>query len=267
MRFERFGLFFLLLVVVPVWSKQPQSPPQTQPGTVPSPAPQDPQAVSVVNQALTVAGGTTAIIAISDYTGIGTITYHLAEDVQGTVTVRGSGLDQFRVDANLPNGVRSEAISGSRMQIKAEDGNVGSVISEAPTGPSRVILPYLLLACASSPYAFSLSYLGLVEQDGHPAHEIELQRVLPGLTDSNGHFRESHTIDFFIDPSTFQILMTQESLPGHDLRRIRYSDYRTVSTMAVPFSISEESGGLPRWQIQLDQIGFNTGIEDSVFQF
>jgi hypothetical protein len=86
MRFTRFSLLLCFLILnVSVRSQQ------TQPLSTPPPAPKDPQAVSVLNQALTVAGGAAAIRAIADYTATGNITYHWNPEVQGVVTVRGLG--------------------------------------------------------------------------------------------------------------------------------------------------------------------------------
>jgi hypothetical protein len=97
MRYARFGLFCALLSIVPAWSKQPL-PQQTQTAT-PTPATKDPQAVSILNQALSVAGGMPAISAIADYTATGNMTYYSSQDVQETVTLRGLGLGQFRMGA------------------------------------------------------------------------------------------------------------------------------------------------------------------------
>src|SRR5882762_4717408 len=109
MRSARFAsMFCLLLYATPVMGQQ------TQPTSTPPPVTKDAQAVSIVTQALVAAGGIPAITAVADYTGSGNITYRLGvnQDVQGSVTVRGKGLAQFRLDAKLPSGVRSEATNG-----------------------------------------------------------------------------------------------------------------------------------------------------------
>jgi hypothetical protein len=96
MRSARFAFIFcLFLCALPIYGQQ------AQPSAAPPPATKDPQAVSVVNQALKVAGGASAISAIKDYTGTGSITYHMAQDIQGTVTIRGRRLSRLRIDASL----------------------------------------------------------------------------------------------------------------------------------------------------------------------
>lgn len=227
---------------------------------------QDPQAASVLTQSLTTVGGIPAILAITDYTATGNVTYHWGDDVQGSVTVRGSASGQFRLDANVPTGVRSEAINGES-KIKTADGILWLPHYQAPMTPSRLVLPYLLASRALNSPAFSLFYKGIVELEGRSVHDIQLQRFLPGVADLDGRLREYFTVDFFIDASTFQVLMTQELVaPNRLVRQIRYSDYRSVNGLLVPFSISEHLIDHPTWLIHLDHINFNTGLSDSDFQ-
>jgi hypothetical protein len=263
--------WFLLTGVITAHISSPPIPSQPQigsPGDTTSTASstKDPQAVSVLTQSLTAVGGIPAILAITDYTATGNVTYHWGDDVQGSVTVRGSASGQFRLDANLPTGLRSEAINGEST-IKTPDGILWQPHDQAPMSPSRLVLPYLLASRALNSPAFNLLDKGIVQLEGHSVHDIQLQRFLPGVADPDGRFREYFTVDFFIDASTFQVLMTQEVIaPNRLVRQIRYSDYRTVRGLLVPFSISEQVIDHPTWLIQLDQINFNTGLSDSDFQ-
>jgi hypothetical protein len=227
---------------------------------------QDPQAVAILTQVLTAAGGQPRLSTIQDFTASGNITYDQPRNVGGNVTVRGTNLEQFRLDATLPTGIRSQAITDGQITLKTEDGTVSHLHFQAPLGPERTILPCLFLSPVLNSGGFSLSYKGIAQIDGGSVHEIEVQEVMPALVDPSGAFREYHTIDFFIDTSTFRVLMMQDTVPQHLLRQIRFSDYRNVGGILVPFSISEQSGGLPTWTIQLNQISFNSGLQDSDFQ-
>jgi hypothetical protein len=276
MRSTRFGLLLCVLIFfVPVWAQQPQSP-ASQSSSVPSfpPAQKDPQALSTLNQALAVAGGASAVGAITDYTATGNITYNWNPVVQGTVTVLGLGLNQFRIDANLPRGVRSSVVSFGQTTKKTEEGAVSQYpppypvpSSDAfpyqpPLLPGGLVFPYeQLVAVVNSP-RFNVSYKGVVQVDGRPAYDIQIQWILPVPVD---RMSEYHTRDFFVDVSTSQVLMAQDMVPRHIVHIIRYSDYRAVSGVLVPFSIIETMGGQQTWAIQLSQITFNTGLEDASF--
>ena len=121
----------------------PVSPGSSSSSSTTSGAPvQDPQAVTVLNQAVAAAGGVQAISAVLDYTAKGNITYYGSEQVQGLVTVQGliSG-GNIRIDATLPTGVRSWAVHDGIVSIKSETGKVTSLIQPSNV-PSSDAFPY-----------------------------------------------------------------------------------------------------------------------------
>ncbi len=232
--------------------------------------------MSLLNQVLTAAGGTTAIEAVTDYTATGNVTYHWNPEAQGSVTVRALGLGHIRVDANLPSGVHSSVVSEGQTTTKAEDGTLSQYpppyplpSSDAypyqpPMFPGGLVLPHAQLTVVLNAPRFSISYRGVVQVDGHTVHDIQAQAVLPGETQP-GSVDEYHTTDYFIDILTVQLVMIQDIVPKHVVHENRYSDYRAVSGVLVPFSLSEEMGGQKTWEILLDQASFNTGLQDTVF--
>ena len=238
---------------------------QTNNGSAPSVVSKDPQAVAVLNKVLSLAGGIQAVGAVSDYTATGSVTYHSTqEDVTGTVTLRGYGPSAFRMDSNLPSGVRTEAVSDSST-IRSETGLSRNY--NAPLIPSRISLPTLPLPIALTSPGLSLTYKGLANVDGKPSHDIEIQHNLPtSVKDPDGYYRTFHTVEYFIDASTFQILMTKDVVGKGAVRQISYSSYRSINGILVPFSISEQLDGIQDWQIMIDQISFNSGLQDSDFQ-
>lgn len=246
----------IFLLSLPVYSQQ-----------TPTTVAKDPQAVTTLTQVLANAGGEALLGSIQDFTGTGNITYSQPTTLTGTVMVRGTTREQFRIDATLPAGVRSQAIANGVLTARTESGAVVPFQIQVPTCPGRTILPYLLLVPALNSPDFTLSYKGVVSLDGHSANQIEVQEVIPGFSIVGNDFREYHTIEFFVDSSTFQILMMQDSVPQHLVRQTVFSNYQTQNGVLVPLSISEQSGGLPTWTMQLTQITFNNGLQDSDFQF
>lgn len=237
-------------------------------------ATQDPQAVSVLNQALNAAGGATAHRAVTDYTGTGNITYHNNPDAQGTVTIKGLNAIAIRIDATLPTGVRSWAIHEGVATTKHENGTLSVAANspnvpssdafpyQTPLFPSSIVFPYHQLTVVLANPSFSISYKGIVQVDGHSTHDIEVQRVLAGGTDPMSKY---HAREFFIDSTTFQIVMTQDLVPKNVVHQIHYSHYSTVSGVLVPLTLAEDLGGQQTWTIQLSQITFNSGLQDSAF--
>jgi hypothetical protein len=263
MRSVRFAFVFcLFLCAVPVWTQQTS----TQPP--PSPAPKDPQAVSIVNQVLAGVGGISAILAITDYTGSGTIIYHQNEEVQGSVTLRGLGLGEFREEATLPTGVRSFSInSNGDVVSKNEEGMIRNLDYryQAPLMKSSLIIPCWQLAAALNDPLIGVSYKGTTQVDGYTVYDIRIQFTPPGPPDPNGVIAEYFGADFFIDTTTLQVRMTQDVVGRHSERKVRYSGYKPINSVLIPLAIDEEINGQRIRTIQLSQIVLNTGLQDSDF--
>jgi len=270
-----------MLLNVPVWARQAQTPViQTQSATTLPPATKDPQAVSVLTQALGASGGIPAITAITDYTATGTGTWYQTSDhtFEGAVTINGTASGQLRFDAHLPAGVRSYAVNRGRSLWKNEDER----LTQAPAPDTRVpssdafpykppmfaggfASPHIQIAAVLNDSLLEVSYKGSVQIDGRPVHEIQVRRLLPGSSDPNDPLAEYSSMDFFIDASTYQVVMTQDVVPKHVIHQLRYSDYRPVNAVVVPFAITEFMGSQQIWAIHLDQISYNSGLQDSSF--
>lgn len=231
--------------------------------TPPSQATKDPQAVSALNQALTAAGGLPAITAIEDYTAAGVITYYDANEVSGSATIRESGLTQLRVDALLPAGMRSEAMTDGELKV-AEAGVTSTSWDPPPFYPGRIVAPNQFLAAALVSGQFSLTYGGVVEIDGRSTRDIEIQRVVSSNLPIK--YKEGLTIHVFVDAITGRIVMMQDVDPRNQIRQTRYSDYRSINGALTPFVIAEQIANKKTWSLQLSQITFNTGLQDSDFQ-
>lgn len=262
MRIARFGLVLLLLhFSVSALSQQ------AQPATTPSPASKDPQAMSVLNQALAGAGGAQGILAVTDYTATGNVTYpaNQGANVTGTITIVGRGLKQFRLDEVLPTGSDSQSINNGGITVKTSEGAIQIVPYPAPMMAGSITLPCLQLASLSMDPNIRLIYKGIVNQAGLSLHDIRAMRVFPGQPYPNGPFVDLGNADLFIDASTLQLVTAQDTARRGVVRTIQYSDYRTVKGVAVPFSVSEQiNSGVVR-QIQLNRISFNSGLQDSAF--
>src|SRR5580704_6305140 len=269
MRSALLGMLIFLFWGASVGAQQTQTsitPPLDQATTTPPAAPKDPQAVTVIGQALAAGGGTSTLMSLDDYTASGTVIYHQDQDVQGTVTLSGLGLGTFRQDATLPTGVRSFSIANG--QASTQEGVITRQLNveyQIPLMTSSVLVPCWELAAALNNPMFGLSYKGITQVDGLSAYDIRIQLMPPAPPDPNGVIAEYFGADFFIDTTTFQVRMIQDVVIQHFVRRIRYSNYTTTNGLLVPFSIDEEINGQPSQSIQLNQIAFNSGLQESAF--
>jgi hypothetical protein len=237
------------------------------------PPARDQQAVSILTQVLSAAGGLPAIAAVLDFKATGNVTYFWAgEDVTGTTTIKGRGTDQFRIDSDLSSGKYTLVVSKGSGQLKDIRGRTIPISFANAVNKGNLIFPLAEIAARFQDPTVGIAYVGLVTLDGRQVHQISTRRI---LTSDTGHGQLLNTLttrDFFIDPQTFQVVATLDK--GHPdnadqfdfPHQMLFSGYQTVNGILVPFSITERIAGQTTWTIQLSQISFNAGLGDTDFQ-
>jgi hypothetical protein len=232
----------------------------------------DVQAVAVLSKVLSAAGGSQALGPIQDFTASGQITYSWAgQPVQGSVSLRGRGLEQFRMDAALPEGTRSWAVSHGIGKLNKADGTNEAIPGHNAINLGSLTFPYLWLAMAAGDPHTTVSTVGTAQVDGVNAIQIRVQRHYAASFDPHGTIAQLTTRDFFIDPVSSMILKVE--LMTHPLKTfsislpedLYFSNYQRVNGVMVPFSISDTVNGQQTWSIQLSSIQFNSGLSDSDF--
>jgi hypothetical protein len=254
-----------------------QMPPPLAALNVPS-APQDPEAVSIFNQVLSAAGGSTVIGGIRDYIAIGTVSLVQDTSSQGSITIQARGVSQIRIDANLGTSTVSRIISQGKTLFKKPDGSITQLPPSAkvipssdafpyhtPVFPGAFVLPQQELSAAINNPLCRISYKGIAEINGHSVHHIQVERATPRTLLTKSKPSPYDVKDYFIDASVFQIVAVQETLPKFTVHQVDYANYAVQNGISVPTSIKEEFEGQQLRSIQLNQVTFNSGITDAVF--
>jgi hypothetical protein len=232
----------------------------------------DPQAIAILTQALNAAGGVSAIAAVQDFTAAGNVTYSWAEPTPGTVTIRGRGLHEFRVDATLPDGMHSWIINSSEASQKNPDGSTSALPSQDTIKPANATFPLLELLTAVQDTSIDVTYEGLVTHDGQQLQAIAVQKFYSIGNDPAGTLGEITKAHIFIDPNTLTVqsivdkAFRKDGGPGTFSHEMQFSNYQNVNGLLVPFSITESVAGQQTTTFQLSQIAFNTGLTDADFQ-
>ncbi|HEV2963659.1 MAG TPA: hypothetical protein VG649_17670 [Candidatus Angelobacter sp.] len=231
----------------------------------------DEKATNVLRNAVRAAGSTDILDFVRDFKGSGKITYYWAgEEVQGDVTVLARGTRQFRLDASLPEGVRSLTVNGGDGSLKEASGEVKPLPSHNTENFGSVTFPAAALAEALRDSSFGVYYIGSETKEDHQVDHIRLQKTFNN--DPQGLLSRLTRKDFFIDASTFQVVSTLDMLhperqSGVDYpHEVQFSDYRQVEGILVPFAITEITSGQRTFTIQLNQFTANTGLFDRDFQ-
>jgi hypothetical protein len=254
----------MLFLATNSWGQQPS--PTT-------PAPQrDPQATTILNQAVGVAGGFSSIAAIRDVSANGTITYFWAgQEVHGTIAVKAMVEDKLRIDATVPDGVRTVVLNYGGGSIKETDGRIRQVTNVI--GAGTFILPIYHVVSTLQDVASGVNYLGLESSSsGEQLHHVRTQKLSSGDSTVDATITNLGTRDVYIDAKTLLITSTVDFIKPNGQKDFNFphltqlGDYRTVNGIQIPFSIAQFNAGQQTSTIQLNQVSFNVGLTDADFQ-
>lgn len=244
----------------------------TSPGVFAQENPQrDSSALSLLSQAVSVAGGAPNLAAIQDFRASGTIKHFWGRSPeQGQVVVKARGMTQFRLDSELSEGRWSWVANNGSGQIVLPGHSSLPIYAHNCINAGSLILPILKAVAALEDQTTSVVDMGLVQFNNVQVRQIRTQQhfefdrpgLLSGLTRT----------DLFFDPQTLSLIATRDIRhPDKDAvnnpltHTIVLTSYESVNGIMVPFSATETISGQKTWQIQLNAIEFNTGLTDSDF--
>ena len=261
-------VFATLALVAPLLGQQNPTV-SSQPLTVQ----RDPQAITLLTQALNAAGGTAAVGSIQDFTGTGNVTFYWAgQDVPGSIIFKGRGTTQFRLDASTASGNLTVIANNGAGSVARPDGTTAVLSLPVTLNLGSATLQVLNIAAALGDSSMSILNEGSSTYNGTQVTVVRVERALPSTGSSNPIPDTASARDLFIDSNTHLILAVRDRAypkdgigptTPHDLV---FSDYQNVNGVLVPFAIKEEIDGQVTMTVQLSQVTFNTGLSDSNFQ-
>jgi hypothetical protein len=233
----------------------------------------DPQAVTLLSEVLSGAGGMNAISGIRDVTATGTITYSgEASQEQAPVTVKLLGLHQFRLEAARGDGMHV-TITGKKKSIhRNPDGSSSPLPVQNMIKPASTIFPFFYVLAAVQDASFEVKYLGLVSHHGQQVHNILVQQTFAQDKDPMGWLRKVATVHIFVDPNTMLIQAVADKAyrrdgePGESLHETRFSNYTIANGILVPLSVTDSIARQPGLTMQFSQVSFNNGLTDADFE-
>lgn len=243
-----------------------------QPSTTSNPISKDPQAIAILNQSLSAVGGLTAISGIQDYTGTGNITYYWAgQEVQGSVTVRGMGTSNFRLDAVLPDGTRTWAASGYVGVLIHQDGTRKQTAFYNLMTAGSMTLPFIRIAAALNDPSTGMSLVGASAAAGAQIYQVHIIPPVINSAFTGNSMPGLGSFDVFIDPAS--LLPTKLSEQARSelnptitvLHEIEFQNFQITGNLKVPMTINEKINGQLVSTITLTSVSFNSGLAQADF--
>ena len=203
-------------------------------------------------------GGEGVLRGIRDMTIKGTIDL-VQQGLKGTITIYKKEPDKRRSDTEVLSLVLSEAYDG--LTAWATNPRTGAIEERYGSQLEMMKRQALPLTAVLEPEKFgiSLSYTGKATIDGRECHVLEQS------------FDSGFVATIYVDAETYLTLMTKALVPSPDtgtsvaVEQV-ISDYKEVGGMMVGHSIVTRADGVLATSIRIENIRFNTGLQDSLFE-
>jgi len=259
----------LLMVAFHAWPQQIQT---VQPQ---SPAPQDPQAVSLALQALSAMTGG---VSVGDATLTGTATRIAGSDLQsGTVTLKAKGTNASRIVLDLSGGAYAEVRNSTQGYPQGSwsgaDGVVhASSLHNCFTDSVWFFPPLASLAASVNNLNYAVAYVGQETREGTAVQHLRFSQSLP-TTDAATLQLLTHlsTVDVWLDstsglPAAVGFMIHPDDNGNMDIPvEIRYSNYQVSSGVRVPLHVQKYINNGLVLDLNLTALTLNSGLPDSDF--
>jgi hypothetical protein len=226
--------------------------------------------VDLLRQVLNTSGST--LHPFSAFKAEGMITYYWGgQPVAGSATIRARGGDQFRLDSNLPDGIRSLSISRRGGSRKGPDGKLTAIPAHNTVTAGILTLPYPSIDAQLADAGVTISYVGLINESGGTMHQVRVDRKFPAGADPDGLLAALYRTDYFIDARSLLVIRVEdtthpvESMSETYPHAIEFEDYTLQGGIAVPGLVREKVAGQTTWEFRLSSINFNPNLQDGDF--
>jgi hypothetical protein len=240
----------------------------------------DSQALALSSRATAVMAGK---ISVQDLTLTGTATRIAGSEKEtGSATLKAMAGGDTRIDIAFPSGPRSEVYSLSARG--PQGGWTGPDEKLHPVSFHNLLVdpgwfaPLLMLERIDSQVpGVTVSSSGNVTRNGQSESGLHVAEPVPGPNASKHPawmltlLQKASQFDLYVDSSTLlPAEMTFNGHPDNDVRRdlpvrVRYSDYRAISGIQVPFHIQKYVNNSLILDVNIDTAVFNTGLSASEF--
>jgi len=230
-----------------------------------TPPPHDPQALTVLKQAIANMGGS----APGDSTASGTISTTAGGSTEnGAIVVLTRGTDQTSEQIQTADGSTSVYSQGSASQVQG--GKVKPLPLERAVTAQSADFPLPLFVGMLNDSDSAYVYVGLETLNGTSAHHVQLWNSFVS-TPKLSALAAFSVRDIWINASSSLPVRISyadhfgEGSSGSVAFDVTLSNYATFSGIQYPLSIQKSVNGTPWATIKINSVVFNTGLTDANF--
>ena len=220
-------------------------------------------------------------VPVTDVTLTGTVRRVAgSDDERGAILAQALGTGISRIDYSYNSGRRSESrklVSGTAAieQWSGPDGIKHQVVSHNTTPLSPWFFPALLLQAVENSRTASVKDVGAEVRGGQSVEHLTIANQVPALHHPPvmlALLQKAARTELYIESSThLPVALTYNAHPDKNLGEdipveIRFSDYRLVNGVQVPFHIRKYFNRTLQLDIQLTSANLNSGVSASSLQ-
>ncbi|MGB6481992.1 MAG: hypothetical protein WBE86_00740 [Candidatus Acidiferrales bacterium] len=266
MRVLRVGLLFafsFLLMVIAVQAQESSTP-----------APRDPQAVSLLQRSLA---------ALVDTTTVNDVTLNASTDwiagsdnETGSATLKATAIGQGRVDLSLSDGQRSEVVDISQAPPVGSwcgtDGVWHSIVAHNLYTDPTWFFPTFLISRVLSGVNYAVSPMDAETQNGVAVEHVRTYQQPGFTTDVAALLQSLSQIDIYLNASTLLPVSVSFNTHADDNAldnvpiQIKFLNYQVVQGISVPYHIQKYIQNGLALDLTVTGVQVNSGLSTSDFQ-
>ena len=261
---KRLAVCYLLSLAI----STPAAPQASQPVQA-AQAASDPQAVALLQRSLAVQTGAASLTDVMLSASATRIAG--SEGETGTATFKAIASGGSRMDLNLVSGRLSEArtpLGGPPGGAwSGPDAKVHPMAAHNQWTPSAWFFPAFTEGQILSTSAYTATYVGAETRNGEAVQHVRVCIPASGTADAvSTLIQHLSQVDIYLDASTLLPVAVAYSIhpdkdAGLDIPvEIRFSDFRTVNNVAVPFRVQQYIQFGLALDIQVQSVAFNSGL-------
>jgi len=231
-----------------------------------TPVAQAPQALGVIQAALSALAGPTVAVPASI---LASGTYTRTSD--GTtesypVQIKALGLTNFRWDTGGPQGTATVIVAGLSGWFQGPSSSRALALGET-FGRGIEVFPLLLLSKWLNTAGVGMTWVGPDTVSGQSVNHVT---ILPPATASAGEPQQLAQCELYVNPQTGVPVRIRVYQHPIDRRAsvpldLDFTDYQAVSGLLFPMAISFSIAGQPMSEIHLQSIALNASVSASDF--
>ena len=173
----------------------------------------------------------------------------------------------------MTGGTTSFIVNASGGEILDVNNNATQLSSLNLMTAGSLTFPAMRVADAINDTTITIIYVGQVSWNGGQAIQVHIALPVNSSLSSIPGLSALGSFDVYLDPNSYQLLALSENIwPAINFSQplqhiLQFSGYTAFQEITIPTSINETVNGLQTWSMTLAGIEFNTGLNDSLFNF